>query len=382
MIIYGKPRFLGRIAIEDNLPEGAPVVIETPRGLELGLLAGKISETSSVSRAVGDPQTEDKGNALHDVKFVQVATVEQMVNAEEDRKDETAYLAVARRLLMNHQLEIKVVDLEYLLDRKKLFFYFTCDGRVDFRAFVRDLAREFKTRIELRQICARDEAKVVGGLGSCGRPCCCNSFLYQFAPINIRMVKEQNLSLNPTKISGLCGRLMCCMSYEQNVYSEVWKSLPQSGTKVKAEHGTYILLGVDVARKTCQIKGPKGFFWLPVQEFARFRETVKSGVEWDNEVQGFSVDGQELEIAVSDQSSDFIGLTISSKGKRCHGCAGGSSCECNKRRAAMEQQRQKEGSKAQEPQRSEKIPHPAKNDNQPFKRRKRKKKPFNTAKTE
>lgn len=321
MILYGKPRFLGAVETDEELPLGAPIKVLTPRGLELGLVAGPMSAAElGRIQAEGGENHEDQ---LQYLQLVGVPSVDDMAGAEDRAAEEQAGLKVARSLLVRHNLPIKVVDIEFLADRKKLFFYFTADRRVDFRAYVRDLAREFHTRIELRQIGARDEAKVTGGLGSCGRPCCCNTFLHRFAPINIRMVKEQNLSLNPAKISGLCGRLMCCLAYEHPVYAEVWKVLPQPGTRVKNANGVYILLGIDVAHRTCQLRGPKGYFWLPVDRFAQFREAVKAGEDWDNENHGMDLTGRLLDDGERRQ------------GRRCTGCPGGDGCECEQRRKGV-----------------------------------------------
>lgn len=280
-----------------SLVRQSPVFIETPRGTEIGTVVGPLSESQAEAyrqqAESGEKGTSD--SQLHEVSFLGIPTVEQMAEQEELRREEESALVTSRRLLEGHQLEMKLVDVEYLIERKKLYLYFTSEGRIDFRAYVRDLAREFRTRIELRQIGARDEAKVAGGLGPCGRPCCCSYWLHTFMPIGIRMVKEQNLSLNPTKISGLCGRLMCCMSYEQSTYHEVWSHLPAPGSKVKNAEATYVLSSIDVARLTCQIKGPTGFFSIPVKIFPDFKAAVQSGQVWDNEAHGLDVDGKALE---------------------------------------------------------------------------------------
>ncbi|MBR0202765.1 MAG: hypothetical protein IJQ56_00205, partial [Synergistaceae bacterium] len=172
---------------------------------------------------------------LQDVDFVREADAEDIINYHECRRLEREALPKARALLSGHEIKIKLVDVEYMLDRKKVFFYFTAEQRIDFRAYVRDLAHEFKTRIEMRQIGIRDEARIVKGIASCGRPCCCGYWLRGFSPISIKIVKEQRSALNPTKISGLCGRLMCCMSYEQELYLELWEKLPGPGAKIRTE---------------------------------------------------------------------------------------------------------------------------------------------------
>ncbi|OGX68348.1 MAG: stage 0 sporulation protein, partial [Paenibacillus sp. RIFOXYA1_FULL_44_5] len=146
----------------------------------------------------------------------------------------------------NHQLQMKLIDVEYTFDRNKVLFYFTAEGRVDFRELVKDLASVFRTRIELRQIGVRDEAKLLGGIGPCGRILCCSSFLGDFAPVSIKMAKDQNLSLNPTKISGLCGRLMCCLKYEHDQYESTKEELPKVGTRVITPFGVGKVVGLNV----------------------------------------------------------------------------------------------------------------------------------------
>ena len=149
---------------------------------------------------------------------------------------------------------MKLIDVEYTFDNNKVIFYFTADGRVDFRELVKDLATIFKTRIELRQIGVRDEAKMLGGLGPCGRPMCCSSFLGDFASVSIKMAKEQNLSLNPTKISGICGRLMCCLNYEQSTYEDIRKRLPKVGSIVKTSEGTGEVVQNNIVKESVKVK--------------------------------------------------------------------------------------------------------------------------------
>ena len=149
---------------------------------------------------------------------------------------------------------MKLIDVEYTFDNNKVIFYFTADGRVDFRELVKDLATIFKTRIELRQIGVRDEAKMIGGLGPCGRPMCCSTFLGDFASVSIKMAKEQNLSLNPTKISGICGRLMCCLNYEQSTYEDIRKRLPKVGSIVKTEDGNGEVIGNSIVKEIVKVK--------------------------------------------------------------------------------------------------------------------------------
>ncbi len=299
LTIFGKPRYLGLAvtAEGESLSTGELVLIESSRGVEVAQVAGEISEAQealyrSIDNRQEGPVSGDLG--LQPVIFLEKANLDHMVQEERNRKDEEQALVVSRQILSHHSLDMKLVDVEYLNDRKKLFFYFTSAQRVDFRAYVRDLAREFHTRIELRQIGARDEAKVVRGLGPCGRPCCCSYWLQRFAPIGIRMVKEQNLALNPSKISGLCGRLMCCMNFEQHSYRDLWSNLPSQGSKIRTDQGTYVLLGVDLASRTCQIRGPESAYQIPVELFGTFKEAVLAGKSWSNEDYGLDEKGSPL----------------------------------------------------------------------------------------
>jgi cell fate regulator YaaT (PSP1 superfamily) len=187
---------------ELELEAGQNVIVETARGVEFGEVALGVREV---------PEEE----VVAPLKSVmREATAEDHNQVKENRAKQKEAFKICQDKIQKHNLPMKLVDVEYTFDRGKIIFYFTADGRVDFRELVRDLASVFRTRIELRQIGVRDEAKLLGGLGPCGRVCCCSSFLGEFQPVSIRMAKEQNLSLNPTKISGLCGRLMCCLKYE------------------------------------------------------------------------------------------------------------------------------------------------------------------------
>lgn len=165
--------------------------------------------------------------------IVRVATQADIRQAKQQREKEALAFAAAESKIAAHKLEMKLVRVEYAFDGSKIVFFFTSEGRVDFRELVKDLAQAFKTRIELRQIGARDETKLLGGLGMCGQHCCCNRFLNDFTPVSIKMAKEQGLSLNPTKISGLCGRLMCCLQYEQSTYESIRRLLPKVGANVR-----------------------------------------------------------------------------------------------------------------------------------------------------
>jgi cell fate regulator YaaT (PSP1 superfamily) len=266
---------------------GCWIVVKTIRGLEMALLGGTLSqeqETKYRSTCFDEPSDEHTRGPepmLQEVEFVELANAAQIQEHYLRRSDEEGVLVRSRQILHDHQLLMKLVDVEYTMDRKKLFFYFTSEQRIDFRAYVRDLAREFHIRIEMRQIGVRDEAKTVRGIAPCGRACCCSYWLHRFTPINIRMVKEQNLALNPTKISGICGRLMCCMAYEHHHYSELWRSLPNPGSKIKTPQGNYILEGVDLQRESVKVRFPEGReVPIPIAEFADFKDTVLRGETW------------------------------------------------------------------------------------------------------
>ncbi len=287
LTIFGKPRYLGLADIDDekfnfNLDKPRWSVIRTSRGYEMGLPGGKLNDEQQVKYRASSTSFEEASEAmLQDVEFVREADAEDIENYYMCRHEEEEALLTGRKILSEHGLNMKLVDVEYMLDRRKLYFYFTAEQRVDFREYVRSLAHEFRTRIEMRQVGIRDEARIVQGIASCGRPCCCGYWLRGFSPISIRIVKEQRSALNPTKISGICGRLMCCMSYEKELYSELWSKLPGPGTKIKTEQGIYVLESLDVGQEHVNIRCPTGRL-LPVsiQEFPDFRETVLRGEEW------------------------------------------------------------------------------------------------------
>ncbi len=225
-----------------QISEGDPVIVETARGLELG-------ETVIEEKEV--PENE----VVQPLKKVQrVATPEDLRQAKENRRKERETMGKCLSRIRHHGLDMKLVGAEYTFDRSKIIFYFTAEGRVDFRELVKDLAAIFKTRIELRQIGVRDEAKIMGGIGSCGRAFCCSSFLDEFEPVSIRMAKGQNLSLNPTKISGVCGRLMCCLRYEMNTYEEARHKLPEVGDDVITPDGEGRVEAIDRTTKAVHVK--------------------------------------------------------------------------------------------------------------------------------
>ena len=288
LVIYGKPRYLGIIEHDGQINKGDSVVVESHRGEELSVVAGELTEEQETSYRQlrnasehGDSATKNTEPVVTDLNFIAFASEEDIASAAEYRIEENEILKSAKELLKPHDLEMKLIDVEFLLNKRKLFFYFSSEQRVDFRAYVRDLAREFKTRIELRQIGVRDEAKIIRGVGPCGQPCCCSYWLNQFAPICIKMVKEQNLALNPAKISGICGRLMCCMCFEHNVYHEMWEGLPNPGTKIKTPNGSVIVAGIEIHNKNvrCFVPG-RGEVKVPIKDFDLFKETVMSGKDW------------------------------------------------------------------------------------------------------
>lgn len=208
-----------------QLKKGDRVIVETVRGIECG-------EVAMDNREVDDEQIVKPLK-----KLIRIATEKDIEQFLANKAKEKDAFAICQQKITNHNLDMKLVDVEYTFDGGKVLFYFTADGRVDFRELVKDLAGVFKTRIELRQIGVRDESKMLGGLGICGRPFCCSSFLGEFQPVSIKMAKEQGLSLNPTKISGACGRLMCCLKYEQNAYEYLLKITPKPGAIVETSDG-------------------------------------------------------------------------------------------------------------------------------------------------
>ena len=327
LTIFGKPRYLGSVEVDDELvlEKGARLLIESSRGVETAVVAGELTEKQEALYRSIDNRQEGQPNAdagLRNVTLIRLAQTEDLRRDESNRVEENQVLVKAREVLGRHSLDMKLVDVEYMNDRKKLFLYFTSEQRVDFRAYVRDLAREFKTRIELRQIGVRDEAKVVKGLGACGRVCCCSYWLQRFMPIGIKMVKEQNLALNPAKISGLCGRLMCCMSFEQETYHELWKGLPSHGAKIKTADGTWVLTGVDLSTGTCCIHGPMKTVNSPVKMYPQFKETLLSGKEWNNEEH--QLDEKGLPLTPDDRREDRV---CAGSCRFCRGCGAGMPAE-------------------------------------------------------
>ncbi|MBR0075395.1 MAG: hypothetical protein IJP96_06545 [Synergistaceae bacterium] len=285
LTIFGKPRYLGLLRIKNNnfsLDNSKLLVLKTSRGIEIGLPGGKISDEMNKKLHSHTPRFDDSNEPmLQRVEIIRTATDEDLENYYTTRNEEENALLFVRDTLNNHGLNMKIVDVEFTLDRRKFYCYFYAEQRIDFRMFVRDIARNFHTRIEMRQIGHRDEARVVRGLAGCGRPCCCSYWLHGFMPVSIKMVKEQRSALNPIKISGLCGRLMCCMAYEEKCYSELWEKLPSPGSRIKTEQGFYTLEGIELGRERINIRFPNGrLVPVPISDFENFKETVMKGDEW------------------------------------------------------------------------------------------------------
>ncbi|KYD27300.1 stage 0 sporulation family protein [Geobacillus sp. FSL W8-0032] len=227
------------------IPVGEFVIVETARGIEYGKVV------------IANKQVDENDIVLPLKKVIRVANEKDKWIVEENKKAARQAYDICLRKVEEHGLEMKLVDVEYTFDRNKVIFYFTADGRVDFRELVKDLASIFRTRIELRQIGVRDEAKMLGGIGPCGRMLCCSTFLGDFEPVSIKMAKDQNLSLNPTKISGLCGRLMCCLKYESEEYETAKEQLPDLGEYVETPYGFGKVVGLNILERVLQIELPE-----------------------------------------------------------------------------------------------------------------------------
>ncbi len=227
---------------ENKLNIGDKVIVETARGVECGMVA-------IANKIVSDE------NIVHPLKkIIRVATNDDLKHIEDNKKKEKKAFSICLKKIAEHKLDMKLVEVEYTFDNNKILFYFTSDGRVDFRALVKELASIFRTRIELRQIGVRDEAKMLGGIGVCGRPLCCNSYLGEFQPVSIKMAKEQGLSLSPVKISGTCGRLMCCLKYEQEAYTDLLKTIPKVGAIVGTPNGDGVVIETNPISKILKVK--------------------------------------------------------------------------------------------------------------------------------
>lgn len=229
-----------------EIKKGKFVVVETARGIEFG------------ECVIGIKEIPESDIVAPLKSVIRVAAEEDMNKHKENKVKEKDALDICLKKIEEHGLNMKLIDVEYTFDNNKVIFYFTADGRVDFRELVKDLATIFKTRIELRQIGVRDEAKMLGGLGPCGRPLCCSTFLGDFASVSIKMAKEQNLSLNPTKISGICGRLMCCLNYEQSTYEDIRKRLPKVGSIVSMGDANGEVVANNTVKESVKVKYKRG----------------------------------------------------------------------------------------------------------------------------
>ena len=244
-----------------DIKKGDYVIVDTARGLECGLCVQGVHQESA-----------DK--IIRPLKEVtRIASPQDVEKMQQNRKDEKKAFDICLEKIAKHGLEMKLIDVEYTFDRSKVLFYFTADGRVDFRELVKELAQVFRTRIELRQIGVRDESKMMGGVGVCGRQFCCSGFLSDFTPVSIKMAKEQGLSLNPSKISGSCGRLMCCLSYEQPAYEYLNSITPGVGSLVKTGEGNGIVTEVSLLKGLLKVRLDKNKDGLP-KEFSLKEITV------------------------------------------------------------------------------------------------------------
>ena len=225
-----------------EIPKDEFVIVETARGVEFGRVV------------IPRKQVEEHDVVLPLKKVLRIADSKDRMIVDENKKAATEAYEVCCQKVETHELDMKLIDVEYTFDRNKVIFYFTADGRIDFRELVKDLAAIFRTRIELRQIGVRDEAKMLGGIGPCGRMLCCSTYLGDFEPVSIKMAKDQNLSLNPTKISGLCGRLMCCLKYENDEYETAKEQLPDLGDTVMTPNGTGKVVGLNILERVLQVE--------------------------------------------------------------------------------------------------------------------------------
>lgn len=220
---------------------GQKVIVETARGVECGTVT------------IANQMMDDSRIVAPLKAIIRVATEKDLEQLSENARREKEAFRICQEKIARHKLQMNLVDVEYTFDGNKILFYFTAEGRVDFRELVKDLAAVFRTRIELRQIGVRDEARACPGMGICGRPFCCQTFLPDFIPVSIKMAKDQNLSLNPTKISGTCGRLMCCLKYEESTYEELTRKLPAEGDLVQTPNGVGEVLHVNVLRQLLKV---------------------------------------------------------------------------------------------------------------------------------
>ena len=258
-----------------EVTDGTFVVVETVRGVEIGKIVGDLVEIDE--------------NILHEIKpILRIATKKDLDNFEYNKKLEKTAIEKCAVLVRKNKLEMKLLDCEYTLDRQKLIIYFESEDRVDFRQLVKDLAEEFKVRIELRQVGSRDGAKTLGGLGPCGLIICCNTFIEEFDNVSIKMAKNQNLSLNPQKISGTCGKLLCCIKYENETYAYLRKNLPDVGDIVRLEEGEGKVLSVDVLKQQLKIKmfEDEKFVTVGLEDIKSFKSKKRPNDKDEKELKG------------------------------------------------------------------------------------------------
>jgi len=225
-----------------DLKKKDKVIVETARGIEYGTVV------------IAPTEMEEDKIVLPLKEVIRIATEEDEKQVLSNQQKEKEAYKICHEKIKKHKIDMKLVEVEYTFDNSKILFYFTAEGRVDFRELVKDLASVFKTRIELRQIGIRDEAKMLGGIGICGRQLCCNTFLDEFQPVSIKMVKEQSLSLNPTKISGICSRLMCCLKYEHEAYKDLLAKTPNVGSHVKTDEGRGEIISISLLKEKIKVK--------------------------------------------------------------------------------------------------------------------------------
>ncbi len=278
---------------------GDAVIVETVRGLEYGEVVTGVKE---VSDDLITPPLK---------KVIRIATAEDAQRNAENRAKEKDAIAICQKKIAEHKLQMKLVGCEYTFDNSKILFYFTSDKRVDFRVLVKDLASQFHTRIELRQIGVRDEAKMMGGLGMCGRPVCCASFLGDFQPVSIKMAKEQSLSLNPTKISGVCGRLMCCLKYEEDHYESTRKRMPRVGRDVATPDGIGTVMDLNILKETVRVRIPKGDSYeqkdYPLADVQRLSPPARAAKKADMPEEAEPLPEEENDLPDEESVEEFAG---------------------------------------------------------------------------
>ena len=264
-----------------TVEKGGEVIVETARGVELGVV-------EMANKTVSDKEVTQPLK-----KVLRAATEEDIAQSAANREREKEALGICEEKIEKHKLDMKLIDVELTFDQNKIIFYFTADGRVDFRELVKELAGVFRMRIELRQIGVRDEAKLMNGIGICGRTLCCATFLDEFHPVSIKMAKEQNLSLNPTKISGICGRLMCCLKYEEDTYEYLNRNLPNQGQTVRTPDGLGEVLSVSVLRQLVRVAVRKKPQDAPVVGNYSIAELNEAAQKHERRLQGIEDEAEE-----------------------------------------------------------------------------------------